>query len=241
MYWIDINLLNDREDLASDFGPAPLQIQDSKAPMAIGLGIGAAAIALVFGAYSVFGFINQNLAAEEQDLEQKIARLQPKLDEIESLESRLANIRAQTDSLARIFNQIKPWSAMLADLRDRVPSTLQIKKITQSAGGGSGGEGGSKASSSLNLTGSALSFGDVNDFVLTLRESNYLSKDGAQTQLKNATRTDSRDGASLVDYTIDTKVNDVPAKDLLGALRQNGASGLVSRIETLKRQGVIQK
>ena len=240
MYWIDINLLNDREDFSADFGPEPIQVQDSKAPMAIGLGIGAAALALVFGAYSLLGFFNQRLANDEQELDQEIAKLQPKLKEIESLESRLNTIRSQTDSLAKIFNQIKPWSAMLADLRDRVPADLQIKKITQTAGGG-GGEGAAAVSSSLNLTGSALSFGDVNDFVLTLRESNYLSQDGTQTQLKNSTRTERKDEVSLVDYTIDTKVNAVPAKDLLGALRQNGASGLVSRIETLKRQGVIQK
>lgn len=239
MYWIDVNLLNDREDFAADFGPPPLQAQDSKAPMAIGLGIGAAAIAIAFGAYSVIGFINQNLTAEEQELDRKIARLGPQLAKVEEIESELKTIQAQTNALATIFNQIKPWSAMLADLRDRVPSSLQITKITQSAGGGAGGAG-SNGSSKLSLTGNAISFGDVNDFVLTLRESNYLSPDGSQTQLKKATRKESKDSTSLVDYEIDTTVNNVPADALLTALRQNGASGLVSRIETLKRQGVIK-
>ena len=237
MYWIDVNLLNDREEFASDFGPAPLQVQDSKAPMAIGLGIGAAAIAIAFGAYSITGFFNQKLAAEEQELDQKIARLGPQLTQVEGIEAELKAIQSQTDGLAKIFNQIKPWSAMLADLRDRIPSNLQITEIAQS--GTSNAATGT--SSSLSLKGSAISFGDVNDFILTLRESNYLSQNAAQTKLKTATRKTSKESASLVSYEIDTNINNAPAESLLTALRQNGASGLVSRIETLKRQGVIKQ
>lgn len=234
MYWIDVNLLNDRDEFASHLGPASLQVQDSKAPMAIGLGIGAAAIAIAFGAYSITGFINQKLAAQEQEIDQKIAQLGPKLAQVNEIEAEIAAIKAQTDGLAKIFNQIKPWSAMLADLRDRVPSSLQITEIAQSGSTGSSG-------GSLNLKGSAVSFGDVNDFVLTLRESNYLSQNAAETKLKTATRQTSKDTTSLVSYELDTIINNAPAESLLSALRQNGASGLVSRIETLKRQGAIKK
>ncbi|MEM9137788.1 MAG: PilN domain-containing protein [Cyanobacteria bacterium P01_F01_bin.42] len=234
MYWIDINLLSDREDSVADFAPAPSVVQDSKIPMALGLGVGAAAIAIVFGAYSVVGYFNQKLAAEEQELDQAISRLGPQLAQVEELETELSTIQGQTNALATIFNQIKPWSAMLTDLRNRVPASIQIKKIVQSGSGSNGG-------SQLSLDGSAISFGDVNDFVLTLRESNYLSETGADTRLKQASRRESKDGEGLVNYNIDTTINNVPADALLTALRQNGASGLVSRIETLKRQGVIRK
>ena len=137
-----------------------------------------------------------------------------------------------------------PAFNMLADLRDRIPSTLQIKKIAQTpSGGASQGNAAtpsSGASSNLTLSGSAISFGDVNDFVLTLRQSNYLSQDASNTKLKDATRKESKDKTSLVNYEISTQVNDAPADSLLTALKLNGASGLVSRIETLKRQGVIK-
>ncbi|MCM1981282.1 PilN domain-containing protein [Lyngbya confervoides] len=245
MYWIDINLLNDRDEFAPDLPTAPTRIQDDKTPMFLGLGIGIAAIAIAFGAFGVVGFLNQQLADKEQELNQDIARLGPQLQEVEQLQQELDQVQAETDALAKVFNQIKPWSAMLADLRDRVPSTLQISAITQSkpapvqaAEGAPSAPAG--ATSSLSLKGTAISFGDVNDFVLTLRQSNYLSQSAANTRLKNATRQDQQNSGGLVEYDIDTQINDAPAESLLTALRQHGAAGLVARIETLKRQGVIK-
>lgn len=255
MYWIDINLLNDREEFAADFGPPALQEQqNSKAPIAIGLGVGAAAIAIAFGAYSMTGFFNNKLAAEEQALDQKIAQLEPQLEDINVMQAKVQTIQSQTNALAKIFNQIKPWSAMLADLRDRIPSTLQIEKIAQTpieappqpnAPQGQSDQqpppvANQSSGSNLTLSGSAISFGDVNDFILTLRQSNYLSPDASETKLKDATRKEEANKTNLVTYEINTQVNDAPAESLLTALRVNGASGLVSRIETLKRQGVIK-
>lgn len=252
MYWIDINLLNDRPEYASDTIPSTIQVTDSKTPLFVGLGIGAAALAVTFAGYGLMGLFNQNLTAKEQDFQAKIDRLAPQLKEVESLQQQKAQIDAETSALAKIFSQIKPWSAMLADLRDRIPATLQINSIAQASAAPAAppAEGAapekppaaapvSGASSNLVVTGSALSFGDVNDFVLTLRQSNYLNSGATDTKLNDATLSEEK-GGDLVQYKIDTQINNAPAESLLTALRQNGASGLVSRIETLKRQGVIK-
>lgn len=246
MYWIDINLLNDRAEFADDSLPSAIQVQDDKTPMFIGLGIGVAAIALTLAAYGLLGLRNQQLTADEQKVTEDIARLSSKLQEVEALQKEKQQIEAETQALAKIFSQIKPWSAMLSDLRNRVPSTLRINSITQTAiappappaEGAPPPPPTSGASSKLVLSGSSLTFGDVNDFVLTLRQSNYLNDGATETKLNTAKLVE-KDTGDLVEYTIDTQINNAPAESLLSALRQNGASGLVSRIETLKRQGVM--
>jgi type IV pilus assembly protein PilN len=253
MYWIDINLLNDRPEFGrATVAPQPV-VADSKAPMFIGLGVGTAAVFLVFGGFAVLQFLNQNYSAKEEDLKARIAQLAPQIAEVNRIQAEQQTIKNETEALARIFNQIKPWSAMLAELRNSVPPTLQIAKISQAsvAPPPPPAEGKKDANaappppppvngtSTLTLTGQAKSFSDVNDFVLTLRKSPFLNP--GETKLETADLKDDKEaGIALVDYKMQTQINGVPAADLLTQLRQNGASGLVSRIETLKRQGVMK-
>lgn len=249
MYSIDINLLNDRPEYGQQVVTSPNYDSDDKTPLFIGLGVGGAALGLVLIGFGVMSFLNQQLTAEERNLDDELAQLAPKLAEVDDLKAQEQQVKAETKALATIFNQIKPWSSTLQDIRDRVPPTLQITKIQQKASTPSGQQAGqpkSKAApvaalsapTQLNITGNAISFNDVNDFVLTLRKSPFLTV--SQTQLMSSERkTNKKTNVSLVEHQLETTINDVPASELLQILNAKGASGLAARIGVLKQKGVM--
>lgn len=255
MYPIDINFLNDR----SDYSSATLtkgtyaSAGDSKTPLLLGGAFAGGLVGLVLLAWGGLSLWEQQLASKEQDLDSQLSQLAPKLKEVDNLVAKEKSIQAETQALAAVFNQIKPWSATLQDLRDRVPRGLQITNIEQAAGAAASpspspspapNAAGSPAPAApalqnLKIGGNALSFSDVNDFELTLRKSPFLKAD--KTQLTSSERkVDNQSQINLVNYQMQTQINDVPATELLQILNAKGATGLVTRIESLKRQGVMK-
>ncbi len=257
MYSIDINLLNDRpeysQEVVSSRGAGS---GDSKVPLFLGIAAAGSALGLVLVSFGLLSFLNQRQLAKEKSLDAKLTALAPQVKEVEALQAEQKVTEDETVALATIFNQIKPWSSMLQDLSDRVPPTLQITKIEQKVGAAAAPAGnqpnnGANADpnappppppvNGLKLTGNAISFGDVNDFVLTLRKSPFL-EDG-KTKLSTSERdqnSNNAEGVELVKHEVETEINTVPASELLQALNTTGASGLVSRINLLKQKGVIQ-
>jgi type IV pilus assembly protein PilN len=265
MLQIDINLLNDRPELSTGSSASSTSTAtESKAPLLFGGGIAAGLVGLVLLSLAGLSIFNQQLVGREQSLDSDLNKLSPELAKLDELKKQETVIMAETDALAKVFNQIKPWSATLQDLRDRVPPALQLTRVEQvavapPAGGqptpspspspaaGTTPPGGTPPAaaapapgSDLKLAGNSLNFGDVNDFELTLRKSPFLKPD--QTKLISSQRTPPNDqaSASLIQYEMNTQLSDVPASELLQVLNAKGASGLVSRIELLKRQGVMK-
>jgi type IV pilus assembly protein PilN len=257
MYPIDINFLNDRPEYSSATvtkGTYAGGESDSKTPLILGGAVAGGLLGLVLLAFGGLTFWNQRLTAKEQDLDSKLSQLAPQLAEIDKLVAQEKAVQAETSALAQIFNQIKPWSATLQDLRDRVPPALQITRIEQiiaappspspspsPAAGASPAPAAAAAPpvQELKLNGNSLSFSDVNDFELTLRKSPFLKAD--KTQLISSERkTGDQSKVELVDYQLRTEINDVPASELLQVLNAKGATGLVTRIESLKTQGVMK-
>jgi type IV pilus assembly protein PilN len=153
-----------------------------------------------------------------------------------------------------VFNQIKPWSAILQDLTDQTPATVQISGIQQ-------------ADRVLTLTGFSRNYADLNDFLLTLQNSRFFKADN--TKLVTATanplpitgvETDSGGGATApqqpasgagdkpagptvtvptgVKYTITTELSDTPDNELMSELTRKGAIGLVTRFKILEQKGI---
>ncbi|MGL5082026.1 MAG: PilN domain-containing protein [Microcoleaceae cyanobacterium] len=107
----------------------------------------------------------------------------------------------------------------------------------------------------LTISGEANSFTQVNDFILLLDQSPFV--DGGKTRLVSGALKDnptqlvaeSQSGGNasnapelqpIVEYKVETKLSPKTASELLPELKNNGAAGLVNRIETLQRKGVIQ-
>lgn len=133
MYSLDINFLKDRgvqQDPIKRSKPAP---KGSMTPLYIGLALGLLLPALVGG---MWFFLQQQIAQKESDkanLDAQLAQLKIEQDKVTKLNAETAQVEEETTSLASVFDQIKPWSAMLQDIRERIPPGVQIASIVQTA------------------------------------------------------------------------------------------------------------
>lgn len=135
MYSLDVNFLSDRPDYRPpDQGSSPKKRQRSAAamtPLYVGVAFGLLLPAVVGGLWFV---LQQQIAQKEQEetaLNAQLQRLQIEEQKIARLNEQIEQVNAETQALATVFNQIKPWSAMLQDIRERVPPGLQIGTVTQ--------------------------------------------------------------------------------------------------------------
>ncbi len=136
MYSLDINFLRDRPEYKQD--------EPSKAPTKKGSGsakdqlplIGAVLFAMginvaVMGAWWWATNENNRLSAAQTALDQEVAKLNTQASAIKAINSETDKVTAEYKALAGVFDQIKPWSAMLQDLSNRTPAGVKIAKIEQ--------------------------------------------------------------------------------------------------------------
>ncbi len=108
----------------------------------------------------------------------------------------------------------------------------------------------------LDITGTAKSFDEVNNFVLTLKQSSFFNPD--DTQLRSATlgtapalpKPAAPSGTTrpaelrnfelpkVVQYNIRTSLRRTPAADAIRELERKGAVGLVTRLRSLQQQAI---
>ncbi|MEY3870748.1 MAG: hypothetical protein RLZZ338_4642 [Cyanobacteriota bacterium] len=138
MYSIDINFLNDRPEykergtsLVEPGTKREGQPPMNPIPMLIGGGVALLVNALVGGAWFVLQGQNSEAQAKLDKLTSDVQTQDSKAKEIDKINGDTSQINGETQSLATVFDQIKPWSALIQDLSDRVPPGLQITNINQ--------------------------------------------------------------------------------------------------------------
>lgn len=247
MYNLDVNFLKDRSlDGSSSQGKLPTQKLNIEIGEMVPLIAGAVVMVLLpVLTYSWSSYLKHLTARTEKEItniKQEIQGLEAKRATVKELEERLNTLKQESRALVSVFDRIKPWSAILQDISDRTPDRVQIDSITQDTSG------------LLQIDGMAASYEDVTDFVLTLKESEFLQ--GANIELKSARLTSnpsqldytqSEEGITVevefpqvVEYKIEAELSQTPASELLRELEQKGAVGLVNRINTLKEKGLVQ-
>jgi type IV pilus assembly protein PilN len=132
MYSLDINFLKDRgiqpDPVTRSSKPTP---RGAMTPLYIGVAVGLLLPALVGGLWFV---LQQQIAQKESEkskLDAELAQLQIEEKKVAQLNEQIAKVDEETTSLASVFDQIKPWSAMLEDIRERIPPGVQISSIQQ--------------------------------------------------------------------------------------------------------------
>jgi type IV pilus assembly protein PilN len=135
MYSLDINFLNDRPDYKPVAAKSSAKKSSGGATDQLPL-IGALLFAFgvnaaVMGAWWWATNQNTNLATEQATLDQELATLNAQADTIKAINAETDQVTAEYKALAGVFDQIKPWSAMLQDLSARTPAGVQISKIEQ--------------------------------------------------------------------------------------------------------------
>ncbi len=136
MYSLDINFLRDRPEYKQD---EPSKVAAKKGSgsakdqlpligaLLFALGINAAVMGLWWWATNE----NSGLTTVQTALDQEVAKLNTQASAIKAINGETDKVTAEYRALAGVFDQIKPWSAMLQDLSNRTPAGVKITKIEQ--------------------------------------------------------------------------------------------------------------
>ncbi len=136
MYSLDINFLRDRPEYKQD---EPTKVATKKGSgsakdqlpligaLLFALGINAAVMGIWWWATNE----NSGLTTVQTALDQEVAKLNTQASAIKAINSETDKVTAEYKALAGVFDQIKPWSAMLQDLSTRTPAGVKITKIEQ--------------------------------------------------------------------------------------------------------------
>lgn len=198
MYSLDINFLKERPEYNSDAGTgSSKQLQTSNLlPLYLGLAIGLLLPVVVGSGWLYLQNKNAQLEQEIAKVDAELSRLGIQEQELKKIQDETSQTKVQTQALATVFNQIRSWSAILQDVRERIPKGVQIENIKEIAGtapqpgqsapssapppgqspssapqpGQSGPSG-----SGIEISGIARSFNDVNDFLLILQQSPFFN------------------------------------------------------------------
>ncbi|MDB9493741.1 PilN domain-containing protein [Spirulina major CS-329] len=144
MYSLDVNFLDDRvivsgaSAAAQAKKPAHKYSAQELMPIFIGGGVAVLLLAAAGGGYGFLYWQTQQANNELNVINSQIQALQAQNQRIQELESDINVAQQQTNGLAQVFARILPWSAVIEDLRARIPSGLQIRSfsVLDSAEGG---------------------------------------------------------------------------------------------------------
>ncbi|MFB2978618.1 PilN domain-containing protein [Microseira sp. BLCC-F43] len=195
MYNLEINFLNDpqRKPVKVETGggsrrPTPL---NERMVMYAGVAAGLLPLALVGGFWFYQSNETNRLTAERDKLKQENAATQAQQKQIDNVKKQVKDIKEETTGLVTVFDQLKPWSAMLQDVRDRLPAGVQLTCVgqtvptssdianCQSVQPASAGTSstttttGVPATDTILISGLTYNFGSINDFLLTLQQSPF--------------------------------------------------------------------
>jgi type IV pilus assembly protein PilN len=240
MYSLDVNFLKDRHietaKSAKSSKPA-LASFDDNLPLIIG-GSVLAILPLLVGGLLLFINFEQGKTQENiQALDAQLNTFKAQNQRLADAQNKTKTIEEDLKSLVGIFEQIKPWSALLKEISRQIPPLVTIDSITQDK-------------QNLILAGQAIDYGNVNEFLLNLQNSKFFKTE--PTQLVSATlieRPISIDKKpdkvkitfpKVVSFSVKTELSDIPSSNLQSELRNNGAVGLLSRIQTLQQKGLLK-
>jgi type IV pilus assembly protein PilN len=255
MYSLDVNFLKDRHlnesSKTTAAGKVPTAINLRKqTPLLIGVAVGAGLLALTGLLGLLVGWQTTETQAKIQQLDAELGQLQAQSKKLEDLKAQLTAVEAENQALVTVFNQIRPWSALLQEIRRQTPPTVQLSSVQQLEQAAAPDQGQPNPATQLKISGFASNYEAVNDYLLTLQSSPFLQgkKTGIESaaladlpiQLVNNYKNISVTFPQAVQFVITAQLNDTPASQQLPNLARNGAVGVVTRINTLKRQGAIQ-
>ncbi|MCC0177373.1 PilN domain-containing protein [Waterburya agarophytonicola K14] len=250
MYNLDINFLRDRglaqsTEVSDSFVQKKEPSIVDKIPIAVGVLV--ALIASISTFVHLQG-VNAKTTGVEEDIkriESEIADLGNQNKKIEAANEEIQKIEQETSALIGVFEKIKPWAAIMQEVSDRTPPGVQVDSIEQSGSGSATG---------INLSGTARSYSDVNDFILFLQRSPFF--DAKKIQLNTAGTADFQveienedilpENASFevpqgIKYKISTQLKNVPTSKLIEEINKKGSTGLVTRLKILEQKGAILK
>nr|WP_321572281.1 PilN domain-containing protein [Calothrix sp. PCC 6303] len=223
-------------------------------PLYIGLGVGLCLPIFVGAGLFILQGKSTELETNIAQLEQKNQELEAKIGDINKIRAEITAVKGETQALVTVFDQIRPWSAMLLDIKQRIPGTVQLESVKQVAQIGvspnTASSTGTIPTSGVEINGFARSFNDVNDFLLTMKQSRFFNSNDARISAAESVPAQLPAGVVLppgfkppqvVKYSIQTNLSDIRASELMRELEEKGTVGLVARIRSLQQTGALPK
>lgn len=270
MYSLDVNFLKERGDLGGETAVVKAKaVSKSSAaanleqlPLLIGLLVGLGLPAGAWGAGMWLEGKNSEVNGQIAQIEAQIAALASQDAKAQELQGQLQQAKDANTKIAQYITTVQPWRAILQDVTDQTPRGVDIQSIAQSQGT----DAQNQPSTILTITGTARSYSDVNDFLLTLKKSEFFNK--YETYLQTASLVNNPlavtpvypkitkpDGTveelrptedqpqiqitlpKVVQYTLIATLNKTPSPQVLKAKQSKGPA---IRLQDLQDKGVVQ-
>jgi Tfp pilus assembly protein PilN len=227
MYTPEINFLKERTLTATTgqftAGGVAVPVAPSRGgSTAIIIGLLIAGVSL--GAYAWGNFqLTSRLTAlrlDRDEINRDLSEAQSELSRRQALQTELDGLLARTNAFQSFFVSLQPWSAILQDVRNRVPPDVWVSNLSTTA-------------NTVTIQGQSLEFEQVNDFILTLKQSPYVQN----VQLNNTQEVaGSADSLPSVNYglTITLANLQLSTPETLDVLRAQGALGVVEKLTILR-------
>jgi type IV pilus assembly protein PilN len=226
MYVPEINFLRDRTD-AVDL-PAVEQRYEPEPggfdPLIIAVIVPVVALAIV--AVTTL-FLNGQIDEKNRqlaDTNAQIAAIQGEVTRLQGQQKELAEIQGRSQAVVNLFDLSKPWSAVLEDLRRRVPANVWLEKF-------------STAQDAVTISGRALDYSQVAAFQLTLSDSPFVQAVTIQDTSKQA---GTATAPTTITYTLNVTLKPLGIGQFASALEQTGSVGLLEKLRRLQKENLVQ-
>ncbi len=198
-----------------------------------GLGAGAVLLGMVLGLTGLVALRHQFVKAQMGSLNQVEAEATALQQQLAGRNKQMAAINELNQQLSGALSNVRPTSALMADLQLRTPEGVQLLST----------EAGSTNLSLKGLAGDPLAFERINALQLELRRSPLLDPQGItlsrlERKGESADPT-SKAGPKPVQFEISARFATLEAGKLQQVLRQLGSEGMARRLELMQREGLL--
>jgi type IV pilus assembly protein PilN len=247
----------------NDFGGLKEQM-----PILIGLGVALLSLLGVNGLGWFLNTQNQETENHIAQLNTQLAAFRGEKAKLENIQQELKKINDENRAIVNVFTQVESISAILQDLGDQMPRGTVLNSIEFSDQIASNENSGTQINLSgsakgfddvndllLTLQRSAffnpqtlkIEKAELSDISLAFNKPKNLPRGVSWKQDQNTLTVKTPKDVSTIKvpnkeviYTISAQLSPLAQNNLLEQLEQKGASGLVTRLKTLKKEGLIQ-
>ncbi|BAC90376.1 PilN domain-containing protein [Gloeobacter violaceus] len=230
MFTPEINFLKDRTVAAGSDGYTPPAVGAAGGPdpLLVGAAVPIAALAVMAGLTLYFNSQVSTKETELNELAGRAALLDRQLNDVRQLRTDIDNERKRVEAVVNLFDLSRPWSAVMEDLRRRVPEGVWLNVLSSAT---------TKEGDIVTLEGFALRFEDVAALQLTLRDSPFV----ADAIVVDAVKEEGKDGTpATVAYKIEARLTERKLRELVTALEKTGAVGLLEKLRRVQREQLVR-
>ncbi|WP_287129538.1 PilN domain-containing protein [Candidatus Cyanaurora vandensis] len=226
MYVPEINFLKDRttEGVAEPLVSESFESEGGLDPLIVAVVLPVAALGLVA---AVTLFFNSQIGSKTDELaalNSQIGVVQAEVASLKSQEKELQEYQNRSQAVINLFDLSRPWSAVLEDLRRRVPSSVWLENFTAKE-------------NAVQISGRALDYTQVAAFQLTLADSPFVEAVELEDTSQQAATAES---PATVSYKLNLKLKQQGIGQFATVLEEAGSIGLLEKLRRLQKENLIQ-